>query len=179
MLGGLKRNQRSFPLAVNATRCPAFDPGGAGNATSRSSLPHVPKCSSGPGYFASKAFQARCASGFSKSVFIMIDPVCMSWVSHVLGLDEGVEFFGGDKAELDGGIAEADLGVVGGLGDLGGVVVPDLGDESGDEHHGIVDVMIDLLAIGFDAGDAVVNETVAGICEEFDGVEIIENHDGL
>src|SRR6266478_7476223 len=93
-----------------------------------------------------------------------------SWMGHVLGFDEGVEFFGGDEAELDGCLAKADLGVVGGLGDLGGLVIADFGRERGDEHERIFDVAINLLAIGFDAGDAVVNETVAGICEEFDGV---------
>src|SRR6266851_4123387 len=102
-----------------------------------------------------------------------------SWVGHVLGLDEGVEFFGGDVAEFEGGVAEADLGVVGGFGDLGGVVVADLGDEGGDEHHGIVDILVDLFAVGFDADDAVLDEAVAGVGEEFDGVQIIENHHGL
>jgi hypothetical protein len=43
-------------------------------------------------------------------------------MGHVPGLDEGVEFFGGDVAELDGGFAEADAGMVGGFGDLCGVV---------------------------------------------------------
>ena len=100
-------------------------------------------------------------------------------MSHVLGLDEGVEFFGGDVAEFDGGFAEADLGVMGGFGDLGGIVVANLGGESGDEHQGIVDVMFDLRAIDFDALDAMGHETVTGIGEEFDGVEIVEDDDGL
>jgi len=100
-------------------------------------------------------------------------------VGHVLGFDEGVEFFGGDVAEFEGGIAEADAGVVGGFGDLGGVVVADLGDERGDEHHGIVDVAVDLLAVGFDAADAVLDEAVARVGEQFHGVQIIKNHHGL
>src|SRR6266852_3147159 len=102
-----------------------------------------------------------------------------SWVGHVLGLDEGVEFFGGDVAELDGGFAEADAGVVGGFGDLGGVVVADFGSKGGDEHEGVLEVVIDLLAVGFDAADAVFDETVAGVSEEFDGVQIVEDDDGL
>ena len=57
-----------------------------------------------------------------------------SWVGHVLGADEDVEFFGGEEAKLDGGFAEADAGAKGGFGDLGGVVVADLGRERGDEH---------------------------------------------
>src|SRR6266403_3835031 len=55
----------------------------------------------------------------------------MSWVGHVLGLDEGVEFFGGDVAEFEGGFAEADVGGVGGFGDLSGLVVTDFRNEGG------------------------------------------------
>jgi hypothetical protein len=102
-----------------------------------------------------------------------------SWMGHVLGLDEGVEFFGGDVAEFEGGFAEANVGVVGGFGDLGGLVVADFGGQGGDEHEGVVDVVIDLLAIGFDADDAVLDKAVAGVGEKFDGVEIIENHHRL
>src|SRR4029077_19010694 len=86
-----------------------------------------------------------------------------SWMGHVLGLDEGVEFFGGDVAEIKGGFAEADVGLMSGFGDLGGLVVADFGSEGGDEHQRILDVVIDLLAIGFDAVDAVFDKTVAGI----------------
>ena len=55
-----------------------------------------------------------------------------SWMRHVLGLDEGVEFFGAYEAELDGGFAEADVGVMGGFGNLGRGVVADFGCERGD-----------------------------------------------
>src|SRR5712664_4842531 len=102
-----------------------------------------------------------------------------SWMGHVLGLDEGVEFFGGDVAEFEGGFAEADVGVMGGFGDLSGLVVTDLRNEGGDEHEGVVDVMLDLFGVGFDSDDAVLHETVARVGEELDGVEIIENHHGL
>ena len=65
-------------------------------------------------------------------------------MGHVLGFDEGVEFFGADEAEVDGGFAEGEVGVVGGFGDFGGVVVADFGGERGDQHQGIVDVVVDL-----------------------------------
>jgi hypothetical protein len=100
-------------------------------------------------------------------------------MGHVLGLDEGVEFFAGYVAEIDGGFAEAEVGVVGGFGDLGCGVVADFGSEGGDEHQGIVDVVFDLSLIDFDALDAVGYEAVHGVGEEFDGVEIVENNDGL
>src|SRR5690349_12441178 len=105
--------------------------------------------------------------------------VSMLWVGHVLGLDEGVEFFGGDEAEFDGGFAEADLGVMRGFRDLGGVVVADFGRKGGDKHQRVVDVEFDLRAIDFEPLDAVGYEAVASVGEEFDGVKIIENHHGL
>jgi hypothetical protein len=100
-------------------------------------------------------------------------------MGHVFGFDEGVEFFAGQEAELQGGLAEAGVLVVGGVGDFGGVVVPDFGSEGGDEHEGVFDVVVDDIAIDFDAVDAVVDEGVAGVGEKFDGVEIVENHDRL
>ncbi len=69
--------------------------------------------------------------------------------------------------------------MVGGVGDLGGIVVADFGGEGGDQHERILDVMVDDVAIDFDAVNAVVNEGVAGVGEQFDGVEIVENHDRL
>jgi len=84
-------------------------------------------------------------------------------VGHVLRFDEGVEFFGGDVAEFEGGFAKADLGVVGGFGDLSGLVVTDFRNERGDEHERIIDVMLDLFGVGFDADDAVFDEAVAGV----------------
>ena len=51
-------------------------------------------------------------------------------MGHVLGFYEGVEFFGAYEAELDGGFAEADVGVMGGFGDLGCGVVANFGGEA-------------------------------------------------
>src|SRR5271170_3837636 len=68
---------------------------------------------------------------------------------------------------------------MGGFGDLGGGVVADFGGERGDQHQGIVDVMIDLVAIDFDALDAVGYEAVHGVGEKFDAMEIVEDDDGL
>ena len=100
-------------------------------------------------------------------------------MGHVLGLDEGVEFFGGDEAELDGGFAEAHAFLVRDLGDFGGIVIADFRSEGGDEHQGIVDVAIELLAVDCDAADAMFDEAVAGVGEQFHGVQIIKNHHGL
>src|SRR5580700_2105162 len=103
----------------------------------------------------------------------------LSWMCHVLGFDEGVEFFGADESQFDGGFAEADAGVMGGFGDLGSGVVADFGSEGSDQHQGIVDVVFDLCAVDFDALDAMPHEAVHGAGEELDGVEIVEDDDGL
>src|SRR5437879_13625805 len=96
-------------------------------------------------------------------------------MGHVLGLDEGVEFFGGDEAELDGGFAEADVLFVGGLGDFGGVVVADFGGQGGDQHQRIVDVAVDGFAVGFDAANAVLDKAVGGLGAKLHPAQVIEN----
>src|SRR5712692_4459578 len=96
-----------------------------------------------------------------------------SWMGHVLGLDEGVKFFGGDVAEFEGGFAEANAGVMSSFGDLSGLVVTDFRNEGSDEHDRIVDVLLDFFDVGFDADDAMFDEAVAGVGEQFHGVEII------
>ena len=100
-------------------------------------------------------------------------------MGHVFGADQRVKFFAGDEAEFDGGGAEAAVLVVRGVGDFGGVVVTDFRSESGDQHEGIFDVVVDFRAIHFDAVGAVFDETVAGVGEQLDGMQIIENHHGL
>src|SRR5271168_1681939 len=68
---------------------------------------------------------------------------------------------------------------MGGFGDLGGGVVADFGGERGDQHQGVVYVVIDLVAVDFDALDAVSYETVHGVGEKLDAMEIVEDDDGL
>jgi hypothetical protein len=52
-------------------------------------------------------------------------------VGHVFGVDERVEFFASQHAELHRGFAQADVFVVRGVRDLGGVVVADLWRQRG------------------------------------------------
>src|SRR5260370_35646303 len=80
-----------------------------------------------------------------------------SWMRHVLGFDEGVEFFGGDVAQFEGGFAEADAGVVGCFGDLGGLVVADVGGLGGDVHQGVLDLAIYQISDGFSADDVLLD----------------------
>src|SRR4029077_467565 len=102
-----------------------------------------------------------------------------SWMGHVFGLDQGVEFVTGEVTEFDGGLFEAGLLMVSMVSDFGGVVVADFGSERGDEHQRILDVAVDDFAVQLDADDAVIDETIASIREEFNGVQVIEDHDGL
>ena len=55
--------------------------------------------------------------------------------------------------------------MVGVLGDLGGRVVADVGVEGGDEHQGLVEVLVDLVPVGLEAVDTVDGEGVAGVAE--------------
>ena len=61
-----------------------------------------------------------------------------SWMGHVFGLDQGVEFVAGEVTELDGGFFEAGFLMVSMVSDFGGVVVADFGSERGDEHQRIL-----------------------------------------
>src|SRR5260370_5667885 len=53
----------------------------------------------------------------------------VSWVSHVLRLDKGVEFFGGDVAQFEGGFAKADVLVDGRLPNLTSLVIAEFLNE--------------------------------------------------
>jgi hypothetical protein len=58
------------------------------------------------------------------------------------------------------------------LGDLGGLVVADVGGEGGDEHERAVELAVDLGAVGGDAAGAVGVEGAAGVAEEADGCRV-------
>ncbi|KAF1760765.1 hypothetical protein GCK72_009015 [Caenorhabditis remanei] len=58
------------------------------------------------------------------------------WSKHVLWLNPLSELLLGQDSEFDGLLDESRAVLVGGLGDLRGVVVSDVWVESGDEHKG-------------------------------------------
>src|SRR3546814_13354546 len=60
---------------------------------------------------------------------------------------------------LEAGFLQGQPLFVGVLGDLGGVVVADLGRERGDEHQRAADEIGDLLLVRFDPVDAAFGET--------------------
>ena len=69
--------------------------------------------------------------------------------------------------------------MVGFFGDLRGFVVADFGRQGGHQHQGIFHVEIDLLLVDFDSFYAVFYEAAAGIGQEADGIQEIENDYGL
>src|ERR1700739_3599882 len=66
---------------------------------------------------------------------------------------------------------------MGGVGDFGGVVVACFGSQGGYQHKRILNVVVNDVAVHFDAVDAVIDKGVTGVSEQFDGMEIVENHD--
>lgn len=56
---------------------------------------------------------------------------------HVLWLDPLSELLFGEDSQFDGLLDERRSVLMGGLGDLGGVVVADVWVEGGDEHQGL------------------------------------------
>src|SRR3546814_11930213 len=58
---------------------------------------------------------------------------------HCFGADDAIEGGFVDEAELEAGFLQGQPLFVGVLGDLGGVVVADLGRERGDEHQRAAD----------------------------------------
>jgi hypothetical protein len=65
------------------------------------------------------------------------------------------------------------------LGDLGGLVVADLGVERGHQHERLVEVLAGALGVGLDADDAVVDEAVGGVAEEARRLQQVVDHDRL
>ena len=80
---------------------------------------------------------------------------------HVLGPDDAVEFLAVDEAGLDGLFAQGRAVLVGGLGDFGGVVVADFRRQRRDQHQRAAHQFVDLLAVGLDAGHAMIGEAAA------------------
>ena len=81
-----------------------------------------------------------------------------SGMGHLGGADGGVKFLAGEVPEFDGGGAQRGVLFVGGLGDLGRLVVADLLVERGDKHQRIVEEMSDPFAVRFDADDAMFDK---------------------
>mmetsp|Transcript_23001 Transcript_23001/g.39505 ORF Transcript_23001/g.39505 Transcript_23001/m.39505 type:complete len:298 (+) Transcript_23001:194-1087(+) len=87
-------------------------------------------------------------------------------MDHVGRDDDLVELLRGEEAESQSCLFQRDVLLVGLLGYLGGLVVADLGVEGGDEHEGVVEVLLDGAEVGLDAVHAVDLEHVASVREQ-------------
>lgn len=77
----------------------------------------------------------------------------------------------------EGRLFQSCLLLVGLLGDLGGLVIADMGIESRHKHQRVLDISVDHFVVGLDSRDAMDREGVAGIGEEPNGVkEIVDDN---
>src|SRR5262249_49331388 len=79
-------------------------------------------------------------------------------VRHVRGTDPGVELLGGDIAELQRGLPQAEALMMGRQRDLRGLLVADARRERGHQHEAGVEVLLDARRVGLDAARAVLLE---------------------
>lgn len=98
---------------------------------------------------------------------------------HVLGNDPLVVLLFSDVAGLKSGGLKGGALLVRSLGDVGSLVVADVGVEGGDQHEGLVDNLVDLFSVGNDAFHAVQVEGLAGVTKQSDGVQHILDDQGL
>ncbi len=81
--------------------------------------------------------------------------------------------------ELQCGLAQADVFHMRGMGDLRGLVVSHLRRQRGYEHQRVLHVPVQFGAIDLNAFDHVLHVSVAGICDQGDGMQEVVNHHRL
>ena len=82
-------------------------------------------------------------------------------------------------AKGEGRLSQSGLLLVGFLGDLGGLVIADVGIESRHKHQRVLDITVDHFVVGLDSRDAMDREGMAGVGEEPYGVKEIVDDNGL
>ena len=65
------------------------------------------------------------------------------------------------------------------LGDLGGIIVTDLGIQGGYQHQGIIEVFLDAFAVRLDTFGTVIVEADAGITDQASRHQEVKDHDGF
>lgn len=80
------------------------------------------------------------------------NPLVVLLLGHVAGFERG---------ELQGGTF-----LMGGLSDESSLIVTNVGVESSDQHEGLIDNLLDLVTVGFDASDTVEVEGLTTVSEE-------------
>ena len=93
-------------------------------------------------------------------------------------MEDLVEFLGGEEAEGDACLLEADVLIECLVCSLGSVLVADVRVQRRDEHERAVQVLVHLLAVRRDARDAAVIERLDGVGEQTCGLEEVVDHDG-
>ena len=88
-----------------------------------------------------------------------------------------VEFFGGEEAEGDACLLEADVLVERLVRGLRGVLVTDVRVQRRDEHERAMEILVHLLAVRRDSCDAAVVERLDRVGEEACGLEEVIDHD--
>ena len=98
-------------------------------------------------------------------------------MSHSFGFHPGIKFFGGDVAEFQGGILQADFFAVGGEGNLRSFFVANVGVQSGDEHQAIVEIGLNPGGVGFDAHSAEIIKRLTAIGQQLHRLQHVVEHD--
>ena len=93
-------------------------------------------------------------------------------------MEDLVEFLGGEEAEGDACLLEADVLVERLVRGLRRVLVTDVRVQRRDEHERAMEVLVHLLAVCRDPCDAAVVERLEGVREEARGLEEVKDHDG-
>ena len=96
---------------------------------------------------------------------------------HLFGMEDLVEFLGGEEAEGDTCLLEADILIERLVCGLGGVLVADVWVQRRDEHERAMEILVHLLAVRRDSRDATVVERLDRVGEEACGLEEVIDHD--
>ena len=88
------------------------------------------------------------------------------WPEHVLWPDPLLELLLCEVAEIEGLLLQSRPVLVGRLGNLGRLVVPDVRVERRHQHQRLVHQLADLLLVGLNTHHAVVSEGGAGVAWE-------------
>src|SRR3954468_5462607 len=116
---------------------------------------------------------------FINSFILQPSALSPSRMRHLFRLVILVKRFARQKSKLNCRLAQGDAFLVSVLGNLRGVVVTDVWIQSRDEHERILQVLVNLRAVEFDTGNAVVNKAVTGVFDEANRMEQIVNHDRI
>src|SRR5689334_11839983 len=103
MRGGTKRIQISLSFVVKTIRWPAFDPFGAGNATSRSPASEASKYFPPIGVFRKQCLTCSLCQHLQRLHIVHGQRPGESRMGHVFGVDERVELFTREETELHRG----------------------------------------------------------------------------